>query len=344
MQDINGNERGSGYTSGGDASGFFHSEAEAHFVFGVIGFCYDSDAVEIRHLRYFLAVAEELHFTRAANLLRVAQPALSHQIRQLEEEVGAKLLERTNRRVQLTPAGVVFRNRARVAVEQAARAAADAAKVGRGDAGSISIGVGSTAIWSVLPELLRRFRQIARAATIEIQEMEPSDQMEALRHETIDFAMMAAIPRDPDLEHIVIAREKLIVALPERHAAASMDHVDLKSLAKETFILPGRLAMPGFNEIVIAAGEKTGFTPADTLTTRLIQTVICLVAGRLGVGLVPESFGRNLQVKGIVYRPLRGQAPTAALNAVWRKDNNLPLVNRFQAELRSLALRASAKK
>lgn len=102
--------------------------------------------------------------------------------------------------------------------------------------------------------------------------------------------------------------------------------------------------MPGFNEIVIAACEKAGFTPADTLTTRLIQTVICLVAGRLGVGLVPESFGRNLQVKGIVYRPLRGQAPTAALNAVWRKDNNLPLVNRFQAELRSLALRASAKK
>jgi DNA-binding transcriptional LysR family regulator len=293
--------------------------------------------MELRHLRYFLAVAEELHFTRAAALLRVAQPALSHQIRQLEREVGVTLLDRTKHRVKLTPAGEVFRNRARVVIEQAARAAEDAAKVGRGDAGSVFIGVGSTGIWSVLPDLLRRLRQVSGAITIAIREMEPSDQMEALRHQTIDFAIMAARPVDPELESIVLSREKLILALPTGHAAASRHSVELKSLAHETIILPGRLAMPGFHEIVVAACEEAGFVPADTVTTRLIQTVVCLVAGRLGVALVPESFGRNLQVRGVEYRPLRGTAPVTELNAVWRKDNDLPLVRRFQTELRLLA-------
>jgi len=305
--------------------------------------------MEMRHMRYFLAVAEELHFTRAAAALHVAQPALSHQIRQLEEEIGVRLLDRTKHRVKLTPAGEVFRNRARVVLEQASRAAQDAAKVGRGDAGSISIGVGSTGIWSVLPELLRRMRQVAGAITIAIREMEPSDQMEALRHEMIDFGLMAAKPIDPELESIVLSRERLIVALPERHPATSRHSVDLKSLAQETIILPGRLAMPGFHEIVITACEDAGFLPADILTTRLVQTVVCLVAGRLGVALVPESFGRNLQVRGVEYRPLRGQPPLVELNAVWRKDNDLPLVRRFQHELHLLAsrrqkLRVSAAK
>jgi DNA-binding transcriptional LysR family regulator len=295
--------------------------------------------MEIRHLRYFLAVAEELHFTRAASLLHVAQPALSHQIRQLEEEVGVQLLERTKRRVKLTPAGEVFRNRARVVVEQAARAASDAVKVGRGSAGSVAIGVGSTAIWSVLPELVMRFRQIARAATVDIREMEPSDQLEALRHESIDVGIMAAKPRDPELESILILREKLIAVLPARHPMAHRRRIDLKLLAADTLILPGRLGMPGFNEIVLGAFERVGHIPVETLTTRQIQTVICLVAGRLGVALVPESFGRNMQVKGVVYRPITEPAPMAELNAVWRRNNKLPLVTRFQNELRLLAER-----
>lgn len=306
---------------------------------GVIVICYDPWPMELRHLRYFLAVAEELHFTRAATLLRVAQPALSHQIRQLEEEIGARLLDRTKHKVKLTPAGEVFRNRARIVLEQANRAAEDAGKIGRGDAGSISIGVGSTGIWSVLPELLRKLRHVSSAITITIREMEPSDQMEALRHQTIDFGIMAAKPIDPELDSTVLSREKLIVALPEGHPATARHAVELRSLAQETMILPGRLAMPGFHEIVMAACEDAGFVPADMLTTRLIQTVVCLVAGRLGVALVPESFGRNLQIRGVAYRPLRGSAPITELSAVWRRDNDLPLVLRFRNELRSISSR-----
>ena len=278
--------------------------------------CHDPGTMEIRHLRYFLAVADELYFTRAAALLHVAQPALSHQIRQLEKEIGVQFLERTKRRVRLTSAGEIFRNRARVVVEQAARAAVEAARIGRGSAGTVSIGVGSTRIWIVLPELVRRFRQIARAVTIDIREMEPSDQLEALWHEATDVALMAANPRDPELESILILRERLVAALPARHPASSRRRVNLKSLAGDTLVLPGRLAMPGFNEIVIGAFERAGAVPAETLTTRLIQTLICLVAGRLGVALVPESFGRNMRVKGVAYRPICEPVAVAELNAV----------------------------
>jgi DNA-binding transcriptional LysR family regulator len=303
----------------------------------LIGACYDRGRMELRQLRYFLAVAEELHFTRAAAFLHVAQPAVSHQIRQLEEEIGAKLLERTNRRVRLTPAGNIFRDRARVALEQAARAASDAGMVGRGDAGSVSVGVGSSAVWTILPGLLRRFQRIAPAAAIDIREMEPSEQMEALRHGTLDFGLLRAAVKDPELDSIVISSEKIIVALPERHRAASQRRVDLRTLAKETIVLPRRQSMPASNEIALLACERAGFTPAKMITTRFMQTALCLVAGRLGFALVPELFGHNLRVRGVVYRPLAGTAPRTELTAAWRKDNSLPLAHRFQNELRSLA-------
>jgi DNA-binding transcriptional LysR family regulator len=296
--------------------------------------------MEIRQLRYFLAVAEELHFTRAAALLHVAQPALSHQIRQLEEEIGAKLLDRTNRRVRLTPAGNIFRDRVRVSLDQAARAASEAGKVGRGEAGSISVGVGSSAVWTVLPRLLRRFQRMAPAASIDIREMEPSEQMEGLRHETLDFGLLRAPVNDPELDSIVISSEKLIVALPERHRAASQRHVDLRSLVKETLVVPRRQSMPASHEIALNACQEAGFTPAKIITTRFLQTALCLVAGRLGFALVPELFGHTLRVRGVVYRPLAGQTSITELTAAWRKDNNLPLARRFQNELRSLATAA----
>jgi len=296
--------------------------------------------MEMRQLRYFLAIAEELHFTRAAALLHVAQPALSHQIRQLEEEIGAKLFERTNRRVRLTAAGNVFRDRVRVSLDQAARAALEAGKVGRGEAGTISVGVGSSAVWTVLPRLLRRFQRMAPAASIDIREMEPSEQLEGLRHETLDFGLLRAPVNDPELDSIVISSEKLIVALPERHKAASHRQVDLRSLVNETLVAPRRQSMPASHEIALKACEEAGFRPAKIITTRFLQTALCLVAGRLGFALVPELFGHTLRVRGVVYRPLLGQTSMSELTAAWRKDNNLPLARRFQDELRSLATTA----
>lgn len=298
--------------------------------------------MEFRQIRYFLAVAEELHFTRAAEKLHVAQPALSRQILQLEEEIGAKLLERTNRRVGLTPAGEAFRRRALIAMDQMTRASAEAGQAGRGEAGTLSAGFVSSAVWGVLPQVLRRFRQKAPLAHAELRELEPAEQLRDIRERRLDVGMMHAVLRDPELSTVVVARDRLVVALPTGHPAAARDTVALGSLSAETIFIPRRHASVGFHELVTAACGKAGFSPARTQPIRLLQTAVALVAGGAGIALVPESFRENLKVRGAVYRPLQGEPPVAELIAVWRKDNESPLLARFRAELEAVARNLAA--
>jgi DNA-binding transcriptional LysR family regulator len=292
--------------------------------------------MELRQIRYFLAVAQELHFTRAADKLHIAQPALSQQIRQLEEEIGAKLLERSNRRVALTPAGEAFRTRALIAMDEAERAAADAARVSRGEAGSLSLGFVSSAVLGVLPMLLRQFRERVPLADIELRELEPSEQLRDIRRQHLDVGMMHAVLDDSELSSMVIARDKLVAALPEKHAAVGKSAVDLKALSEETIFVPKRHVSPGFHELVLGACREAGFVPARIQSTRLLQTAVGLVAGGAGVALVPESFRDNLQIRGVVYRPLAGKAPVAELIAVWRTGNTSRLLTTFRRELRAV--------
>jgi DNA-binding transcriptional LysR family regulator len=297
--------------------------------------------MELRQLRYFVAVADELHFTRAAARLHVAQPALSHQIRQLEEEIGVVLLERTNRRVRLTAAGEVFRIRARLALEQTARAADEARLVDSGETGTLSIGFVSAAVCGALPGLLRNFRQASPGVSIDLRELEPSEQLAAIRDEHLDIGMMHAVLHERELETVTMSRERLIVALPERHPEAGQRRVVLKKLANETIFLPKRHAAAGFHEVVMNACQRAGFVPAKTQTTRLLQTAVCLVAGRLGIALVPESFRDQFSMKGVVYRLLSGPSIETELVAVWRRDNKSPLLRRFQREIMSLSVKAA---
>jgi DNA-binding transcriptional LysR family regulator len=191
--------------------------------------------MEIRHLRYFCVLAEQLHFTRAALLLSVAQPALSHQIRQLEEELGTQLVERSNRRVRLTAAGEVFLGRATRILEQLDQAARETARVGQGEAGNLVIGVVSTAVCSVLPDLLRSVRREAPHIAIDIREMEPAEQVEALRRETIDIGLLFLSIQDPAFDSLIVSRERLIVALPTGHAGTTAEKIRLSDLDAETF-------------------------------------------------------------------------------------------------------------
>jgi DNA-binding transcriptional LysR family regulator len=292
--------------------------------------------MEIRHLRYFCVLAEQLHFTKAAVLLNVAQPALSHQIKQLEEELGTQLVERSNRRVRLTAAGEVFRERAARILEQVDQAARETVRAGQGEAGSLIIGVVSTAVCSVLPELLRRFRRDAPDITIDIREMEPAEQVEALRRETIDIGLLFLAIQDSAFDSLVVSSERLIIALPTGHPAATAEKVRLSDLAAETFLIPRRQPVPGFHEVVLEALRSRGIPAPRLQPTRLLQTAVFLVAGHLGVALVPESFRNHLRVRGCVYRDIAGAPAHADLIGLWRGGNVQPVLARFIRQLRRL--------
>jgi len=291
--------------------------------------------MEPRRLRYFLAAAQELHFTRAARLLRVAQPALSQQIRLLEEEVGTKLFKRANRRVSLTPAGEAFRVRAISSVEQASLAVSDALSVGRGKSGTISMGLVSSSVYSEVPSFLRWFRSSVPDANLELKELEPWEQWESIERGSLDIGIMHASPDNPMLEAVLLSREKLILALPEHHVIAQKQLIDFKMLELETFIIPPRHRLFGYHDTVIAACRSNGFAPAKILTTRFLQTSLGLVAGGLGVALVPATFQDCLKVRGVVYRSLMPPVPEVELFAVWRKGEASPLLLRVQNALRN---------
>jgi DNA-binding transcriptional LysR family regulator len=300
--------------------------------------------MEIRHLRYFCVLAEQLHFTKAALLLNVAQPALSHQIRQLEEELGTQLVERTSRRVRLTAAGEVLLARAPRILDQVDQAARETARVGQGEAGSLVIGVVSTAVCSVLPELLRSFRREAPDISIDIREMEPGEQVEALRRETIDIGLLFLAIQDPAFDSLVVSRERLIVALPTGHPAAAAERVRFSDLKAETFLIPRKQPVAGFHEVVLEALRSGGIPAPRLQPTRLLQTAVFLVAGHLGVALVPESFRRHLRVRGCVYRSIAGTPTHADLIGLWRRDNVSPAVRRLVQQLKRMRKIAATNK
>jgi DNA-binding transcriptional LysR family regulator len=290
--------------------------------------------MQLQQLGYFVAVAEQLHFTRAAERLHVAQPALSRQIRKLEAEVGVRLLERTNRSVQLTAAGRAFLEAARQSLEHARRAAREARLVEQGEGGTLMVGFVSAAVFGVVPALLRRMRERFPSARVELVELDPQEQVEALRRCELDLGIMHGEISDPSLCCAHIGRERLMLALPERHPAAAKVRVGMKELAKETFFCPRPQTVPGFYECAMTACRKAGVFPAAIQSTRLVQTSVCLVAEGLGVAFVPESF-RRFRLPGIAYRPLVGAEQTLELVLVWRRDNKVPLLKSAIRELRT---------
>jgi LysR family transcriptional regulator, benzoate and cis,cis-muconate-responsive activator of ben and cat genes len=285
--------------------------------------------METQHLRLFCVLAEELHFTRASVLLNVSQPSLSHQIKQLEDELGTRLLERTNRRVRLTEAGEVFLVRAARILEQMDQAVREATRIGKGETGSLGIGVVSTAVCSYLPEMLRTFRRESPHLNIDIHEMEPGEQVDALRKETIDIGLLFLSIQDPDLDSILVSRERLIAAIPTGHAAAAKEKLQLRDLAGETFLIPRQQSIPGFHELALDTLRSNGVAAPRVQPTRLLTTAAFLVSGQLGVALVPESFRQHLRIRGCVYREISGPPVHADLIGLWRRKDRTPGLRRF---------------
>jgi len=284
--------------------------------------------VELRHLRYFVAVAEQLHFRHAAEIVHVAQPALSQQIRQLEKELGVTLLERSRHQVRLTPAGKAFYESALGVLRQADQAAARARKVDSGDAGTIRIGFVSTAAIRVLPDGVKRLQKQVPAAEVELSELAAGEQIDGLYREQLDIGFVhAKLSRDV-LGTRIVARDRLIAAVPDSSPLARCRRVDLRDLASWPAIMPAGHSSSGFYEQVRMAYQMAGVRPERVHYTRLLQTGLLLVAAGVGVSLVPESF-QLIHVRGVAYKKLRVEPPLCEMVAAWRRDNASPLLARF---------------
>jgi DNA-binding transcriptional LysR family regulator len=291
--------------------------------------------MELRHLRYFIAVAEELHFGRAAERLCIAQPPLSQQIQQLERELGFALFHRTQRRVQLTEAGQIFLDEARQMMAHLEKAAQTGRRVARGETGWLGIGFVGTATYAVLPAALALFRERYPDVALVLRELVSAKQAQALREKRIHIGLARPPLCEDDLISESLVREPLIAALPEKHPLASVERLPLSALAAEPFVLFPRYPRPSYADFVISTCEQAGFQPAVTQEAAEMQTAISLVAAGLGVTLVPACVQR-LSREGVIYRMLDAPTPMSELSATYRRADETSALQAFLRILRAV--------
>lgn len=280
--------------------------------------------MELRHLRYFVAVAEERHFGRAAARLHMAQPPLSQQIRQLEDELGVTLLRRTTRRVELTGAGAAYLARARHILGAVDEATSEAQRFGAGLVGRLVIGCVGSATYTVLPGLARRLREELPGVDVSFRgEMLVPDQVAALLDGTLDLALLRPPVHEPDVTVRLLRRERLLLAVPEGHRLSGRARVRAADLQDEDLVVhPGR-GRSVMHEMVLSVCREAGFSPRIRHEVAETSTLVTFVAAGLGVAVVPEPVA-GLGVPGVVYRPLLPARLRVDLAAATRAGDDAP--------------------
>jgi DNA-binding transcriptional LysR family regulator len=290
--------------------------------------------MELRHLRYFVAVAEEGHVTRAAERLGIQQPPLSQQIQALERELDAQLFRRKPRGVELTPAGRALYDEARAILARVDEAVAATKRAAQGEAGRIGIGFTSSASFHpFVPRTIRAFREAQPLVALALEESGTTELVAALRAQAIDAAFVRSpVGESDDLFVRPLFDEKMVAALPSGHRLSGAgDDLPLAALADETFILYRRPVGPGLHDAIIAACDRAGFSPKIGQEAPRMLSTLSLVAAGLGVTVVPASMSR-LEAEGVVYRPIDKSAQlTAPLNLAYRRDEISAAVRRFVA-------------
>jgi DNA-binding transcriptional LysR family regulator len=295
--------------------------------------------MELRHLRYFIAVAEERHFGRAASRLAMAQPPLSMQIKSLEQELGVALFHRGPRGVVLTPAGEAFLPGAYEAIAVTARAADAARRAAAGELGELRIGFVSSAAFGPLPEAVRHFADRHPDVALKLEELSTDIQLRGLLAGTLDVGFFRVgidfieAPLDPALGIEAIAREPFVMALPADHQLAAQAAVCLADVRDEAFVNFPRAVNPSLHDQISRYCLAAGFVPRFGQEVRLMQTIISLVAAGLGVALVPASLQR-LRRDGVIYRPLVDADVASLVVAVSRLADAPPSLPRFMAIVR----------
>lgn len=290
--------------------------------------------MELRHLRYFVAVAEELHFGRAAERLHMAQPPLSQQIRMLEEELGVALFHRTNRRVQLTEAGGAFLEEVYRLLAQLDRAVSTARRANRGEIGRLRLGFVNSATYQLLPDLCRAFRREYPDVVLDLQEHTSDFQLETLENGTLDVGLYRADAEryrpqlPPTLTMATVSREPLAIALPKGHRMLGQQAVSLADLAQEPFILSPQRVYPSYYDQILRLCLEAGFTPQVVHEPILVTTIMSLVSAGMGVSIVPISVG-NLEWTGVAFAPIAEADAISDMVAIWRRDDASPVLRAF---------------
>jgi DNA-binding transcriptional LysR family regulator len=270
--------------------------------------------MELRQLRYFVAVAEELHFRRAAARLHMSQPPLSHQLRLLEDELGCPLMIRSRRRVELTPAGQAFLGDVRELLGGLDEAVGTARRIHAGTAGRLRISFVGSALLSLVPEVVKRYRAARPEVEVQLRERSTEDQLRDLRAGSIDVALVPLPVDAPDLRTEVLRRERAVAALPAAHPLAALKQVPVRRLGGEPLVMFPREQAPGLHDRLLASLSGPDGPPSVAQYAPETQTIIGLVAAEIGVALVQASVQR-LALPGVTYRPVR-RAPSIELAAL----------------------------
>lgn len=283
--------------------------------------------MELRHLRYFIAVAEELHFGNAAKRLNISQPPLSQQIKQLEEQLQVNLFNRTNKKVELTEAGKLLYDHAVRLLREVEATIEDVQSVAKGLKGELKLGFSGSVAFEILPLLLQASRTYFPEITIELAQLTTSEQVKALEYREIDIGILVPPIDNPVIETEPFRIEEFVVCLPETHPLTQQKVIDIQDLQHESFIMAPKHSGVGYYHSIFAIFEDAGFTPHISQTANEQLTMVSLVASGFGVAIVPQST-QAIQIKGVTYRKL-AKSYLNKNSIAWNKHNSRPILLEF---------------
>lgn len=293
-----------------------------------------NENIELRHLRYFLAVAEELNFGRAAERLNITQPSLSRQIQNLEKELGLILFERKQRQIRLTAPGQILLAEVEQIMIRFDQGMRVVKRASRGEVGQLTVGFQGSSVYDVIPISIKAFRDRFPDVEVIMQPMETSEQVIAIAENNLDVGFVIPPTTDANLEVEILLEEPLVLALPENHPLAAQSEIHITALANEPLILASRDRGCGLHEQIFEIYQRVSLRPNVVCAAREMQVMLGFVAAGMGISLLP-SHVKNFQRTGVIYRKLTPEAPIAGLGIAWKSNNSTPVLSAFLEIVRS---------
>jgi DNA-binding transcriptional LysR family regulator len=295
-----------------------------------------NENIELRHLRYFLAVAEELNFGRAAERLNITQPSLSRQIQNLEKELRIILFERNQRQIRLTAPGQIFLAEVEQIILRFDQGIRVLERASRGEIGQLTVGFQGSSVYDIIPVSIKAFSERFPGVEVIMQPMETSEQVIAIAENNLDVGFVIPPITDASLEVEILLQEPLVLALPENHPLAAQSEIAIAALANEPLILASRDRGCGLHEQIFEIYQRAALRPNVVCAAREMQVMLGFVAAGMGISLLP-SHVKNFQRTGVIYRQLIPEAPIAGLGIAWKPNNPTPVLLAFLEIIRSFA-------